>query len=421
MALRASTILLTKLHRPPATDDRIERPRLIDVLDRGLAGPLSLVTGPAGFGKTTAVSSWIERLASSQRSPLPSAWLSLDEDDSDLVIFLRYLVAAIRTIFPESCAESADMLRSAHQPPSDVLFTTISNEIALLPNRFVVVLDDYHRIQGESVHDFLNTLIRHWPSSMHLVLISRINPPLPLASLRAGGRLAEIRGRDLRFTSDETALYAAQVLSAPLSESAVASLEQHTEGWAAGLHLACLSLQAGRDFESLLASMPAPDADVADYLVDEVLSRQPPAVQAFLLRTSILDRFCASLYDAVSGERGADEDPRWSAAACVEWSKRANLFVVPLDDRGEWYRYHHLFRKLLQQRLAAEVSADAVSELHRRAAAWFTQENLLDEGIRHALAAHDLEFAGKIMAEGLGGGPQSGGPADIGQVAALAA
>ena len=250
------------------------------------------------------------------------------------------------------------MLGAAHQPPTDVLFTTINNEIALLPHRFVLVLDDYHRVQGESVHDFLNALIRHWPPSMHLVLISRISPPLPLASLRAGGRLGEIRGRDLRFTPDETAAYAARVLSGSVSESVVASLEQHTEGWAAGLHLACLSLQAGGDLERLLASMPAPDADVANYLVDEVLSRQPPAIQAFLLRTSILDRFCASLYEAVSGALAAGEDPQWNAAACVDWSRRANLFVVSLDDRGEWYRYHHLFRALLQQRLAAEVGAD---------------------------------------------------------------
>ena len=330
MPLQQSALLLTKLHRPPVDGrpDRTPAPdRNTEPRARRAAEPCHR---PGGLREDHA-GQFLGRVAGQRASgpPLPSAWLSLDEDDSDLVIFLRYLVAAIRTLFPESCAESAGMLGAAHQPPTDVLFTTISNEIALLPHRFILVLDDYHRVQGESVHDFLNALIRHWPPSMHLVLISRISPPLPLASLRAGGRLGEIRGRDLRFTRDETAAYAAQVLSGPLSESVVASLEQYTEGWAAGLHLACLSLQAGGDLERLLASMPAPDADVANYLVDEVLSRQPPAIQAFLLRTSIMDRFCASLYDAVSGalRRRKTPDgmrpPAWigAGARTCSWSR----------------------------------------------------------------------------------------------------
>jgi LuxR family maltose regulon positive regulatory protein len=393
-------LLQTKLQRPGVTRDLVPRPRLFERLNRAVSGPLTLVCAPAGFGKSTLVSSWIEDMtagAGGVTPPLPAAWLSLDANDSDLVLFLRYFIAALRTIIPGACAESAKMLVAPQQPPMEVLFAALSNEIALLPDRFVLVLDDYYTIQGEAVHDFLNALVRHWPPPMHLVLISRLNPPLPMASLRANGLTAEIRTHDLRFTKEETAAYLSRALPAPLGEPAVALLEQQTEGWIVGLHLVSLSLRAGEDPETILASLSGADADIADYLVDEVLSRQPSAIQTFLLRTAILDRFCASLCEAVAASR----DPECNARACMDWVERANLFVIPLDNRREWYRYHRLFRELLQQRLLAEASPDQVNELHCRAAAWFAARGLIDEALRYALAANDLDLAARLMEQGL--------------------
>ena len=293
MPAHAPALLLTKLNRPPVVADRIERPRLIEMLDRGLSGPLSLVSAAAGFGKTTLVSSWIEGLATSERPPIPAAWLSLDEFDSDPVVFLRYFIAAIRTVFPESCAETLALLQALQPAAQAPLVVALSNELERLPARVVLVLDDYHAIRGEAVHDFLSELIRHWPQRLHLVLISRSNPPLPLANLRAKGQLAEIHGRDLRFTPEESAAFLDKTLAAPLSQSAAALLDQRIEGWVAGLRLATLSLRAGSGAVTELARLSGADAGIADYLVDEVLSRQTPAIQKFLLVTSVLDRFCA--------------------------------------------------------------------------------------------------------------------------------
>jgi ATP/maltotriose-dependent transcriptional regulator MalT len=289
----AMKLLQTKLQRPQVPRYFVPRPRLVERLDRAVSGPLTLVCAPAGFGKSTLVSSWMEGVRAGASvgtgvgtggvtPPLQAAWLSLDANDSDLVLFLRYFVAALRTIVPGACAESAEMLAAPQQAPPDVVVTTLSNEIALLPDAFVLVLDDYYTIQGEAVHDFLNALVLHWPQPMHLVLISRLNPPLPLASLRAKGQLLEIRTHDLRFTHDETATYLSRVLPAPPSERTVTLAEQRTEGWIAGLHLAGLSLSSvegrrdrhrglsdGRGIHTAAAqdpAVPASDLDLGSLL-----------------------------------------------------------------------------------------------------------------------------------------------------------
>jgi LuxR family transcriptional regulator, maltose regulon positive regulatory protein len=398
--IRTAELLRTKLQRPGVIRDLVPRPRLVERLNWAVSNPLTLVCAPAGFGKSTLVSSWIEGMitgAAGVTPPLPAAWLSLDENDSDLVLFLRYFIAALRTIAPGACARSAEMLAAPRQPPMEMLSATLSNDIALLPDRFVLVLDDFYTVQGEAVLKFLTALVRHWPQPMRLVLISRFNPPLPLASLRANGQLVEIRTRDLRFTREETAAYMVRALPAPLSEPAVAFLEQRTEGWIAGLRLASLSLRAGEDTETMRASLSGANTDIADYLVDEVLLRQPPAIQTFLLRTSILDRYCVSLCESLAGR----EDPECNARACMEWLERADLFVIPLDDSGEWYRYHHLFQGLLARRLRTEASPDQVNELHYRAAAWFAGRGLIDEALHHAMAADDLDLAARLIEQGL--------------------
>jgi LuxR family maltose regulon positive regulatory protein len=393
------TPITTKLHRPGVTAHLVARPRLFAQLDRGLACPLTLVCAGAGYGKTTLVSAWIEQMAAaSDGAPprRPAAWLSLDEYDSDLTTFVRYFCAALRTIFPEPCSQTLALLQAPQPPPVAALVAILTNEIESLPEDFNLVLDDFHTIDSVEVADLFSGLARHWPRHLHLVLITRHSPLLPLASLRAKGALAEIRTRDLQLTTPELAQYVTSMLGRPPTDAVVSSLERHTEGWFVGLHLATLSL-AGDVDAARLDALRESDANVADYLVDELLAHQPPDVMTFLLKTSLLSRFCVPLCDHLMDEAGSARDAR----ACLDWLERANLLVVPLDDRREWYRYHHLLQDLLRVRAAAEFGAEQVISLRRRAAAWFAGQGLTDDALQHALAAHDLGLAAELMEQGL--------------------
>jgi LuxR family maltose regulon positive regulatory protein len=393
-------LLQTKLHRPPITRDLIVRLRLIEQLNSNINRPLTLVCAPAGFGKTTLVCTWLERMAAGQdnnATSLPSAWLSLDEKDSDLNLFMRYMIAALRTIFSDACAETLALLQAQRQPPQAVLNTTFSNELAELPRECILVLDDYHSIRGKAVNNLLNELARHWPKRTHLVLISRIDPPLPLTRLRAKGILSEVRSQNLRFTPRETAAFLSQAQVAHLNQPALHMLEERFEGWPAGLHLAALSMRSADSQESVMSALSSKNPNITKYLVEEVLTHQFPAIQTFLLKTSILDRFCVSLCEAILGEI----DAAWNARACLDWIERAELFLIPLDDRREWYRYHHLFQELLQQRASAEMAPDQVANLHRQASAWFEEQGLLDDALQYALAAGDLDMAARQMSAGL--------------------
>jgi LuxR family maltose regulon positive regulatory protein len=405
MPVQASALLFTKLNRPPVPSDWVDRPRLIERLNHSLQqGPLTLVCASAGFGKTTLVSAWIESLTASRDGdsrPLPTAWLSLDESDSDLVAFLSYFVAAIRTVCPESCTETLALLRTPSPAAQAPLLASLSNELERLPARAVLVLDDYYTIRGQAVHDFLSELLRHWPQRLHLVLISRSNPPWPLANLRAKGQVVEIRTRDLRFTPEESALFLNQALATPLSPSALAFLDQQLEGWIAGLRLVTLSLGAGANAESELIGLQGAPVEIADYLADEVVAGQTPAMLRFLLATSILDRFCAPLCETILASDAGSDDPPCDAQSCIQWLEGNNLFVIPLDNERQWYRYHHLFQDLLQRRLLADVGAEQVTELHRRAASWFAGQGLIEEALRHALAIDDLDMAAQLMVTGL--------------------
>ncbi len=329
--------------------------------------------------------------------PCLSAWLSLDQEESDLNLFLRYFIAALRTIFADACDETLMLLQAAQPPPEAVLHTVFCNDLEKLPGEVILVLDDYHFIHGKAVHNLLGELARHWPKPLHLVLLSRIEPPLPLTSLRAKGMISEIRTQDLRFTSDETAAYLHQWQFASVSQKALPLLEERFEGWPAGLQLAALSLRSADSQESVLQAISSENADITGYLVDEMLTHQFPAIHEFLLKTSLLDRFCASLCEAAIGEI----DAGWNVRACLDWIERSELFIVPLDNRREWYRYHHLFQELLQRRAFAEMGADQVANLHRRASAWFEEHGLIDEALQHALAAGDLDLAARQMSAGL--------------------
>jgi LuxR family maltose regulon positive regulatory protein len=392
-------LLQTKLHRPRLPRDLVSREHLIERLNREAERPLTLVCAPAGFGKTTLIGSWLERMDSDPGKlevTFPSAWLSLDENDSDLTVFMRYFIAALRSVIPEACAQTMALLQARQLPPPALLHTTFSNDLAQLPTECILVLDDYQTIQGTEVHDLLGDLVRHWPDPLHLVLLSRISPPIPLGGLRAKGLLTEVRSRDLRFTPEETAAYL-RLSHAPLSQKALPLLEERFEGWPAGLHLAALSLRSKDSQEAVLEALSREDANITGYLVDEVLGHQLPAIRTFLLRTSIMDRFCAPLCEAVVG----GTDLAWSAQACLEWIERSGLFIVSLDDQGLWYRYHHLFQQLLQQHLYAEAPVDQVSQLHRQASVWFEKHQLLDEALQHALAAGDMDLACRQIGAGL--------------------
>jgi LuxR family maltose regulon positive regulatory protein len=393
-------LLQTKLHQPLIPRGLIDRPRLFEQLNAVIDYPLTLICAPAGYGKTTLVCAWLNQVATGRSegvSSLPSAWLSLDEEESDFSLFLRYFIAAIRTIFSNACEETLKLLHASQQLPQAVFYTTLCNDLDNLPGEAVLVMDDYQFIRGKEVHDLLGELVRHWPKPLHLVLISRIDPPLPLTSLRAKRKILEIRTQDLRFSTQESTTYLDQAQFFHLNEHTLDLVNERFEGWPAGLHLAALSLRSTGSQETVQLALSSEDANITGYLLDEVLTHQFPAILSFLLRTSILDRFCTSLCEAVIGEI----DTTWNVSACLDWIEHSELFLSHLDSRREWYRYHHLFQELLQQRLSAEISPDQVNTLHRRASTWFEEHGLLDESLHHAQAAGDFNLAARQMSAGL--------------------
>ncbi len=388
-------LLLTKLYVPPPRLKTVPRPSLIERLNEGLSTgrKLSLISAPAGFGKTTMVSEWV---AVCER---PVAWLSLDEGDNDPSRFLSYIVAALQTIKAEIGAGLLGALQSPQPPPPEVILTALLNDIATISHNFIFVLDDYHVIDSQPVDDALIFLLKHLPPQIHLVIATREDPPLPLARLRSLCQLTELRAADLRFTPAEAADFLNQVMGLNLSEEAIAALETRTEGWIAGLQFAALSMQGHQDTASFIKSFTGSHHFVLDYLVEEVLHQQPESVQAFLLRTSILDRMCGTLCDAVL------VSPSASGQETLEYLERANLFIVPLDNERRWYRYHHLFAELLRQRLHQSVSSGngegVLAEYHIRASQWYEDHHLEIEAFQHAAAANDIERAERII-EGKG-------------------
>jgi len=398
--VKLAGILKTKLHRPRVTRDLVVRPRLLELLENGLNGRLILVSAPAGFGKTTLISSWLAGMAaaSGEATALPSAWLTLDEQDSDLSLFLRYFIAALRTLFPDAGSETLALLQAPEQLPLEELFTTLSNEIEALPSSFVLVLDDYHLLTGQAVHDFLDSSLHHWPRPLHLVLISRVDPPLPLASLRARGQITEIRTSDLRFNAEETAAYLDHRLETPLRPEDRDLLEQYAEGWIAALQLASISLRSPGKIETIPSILTTTGKSMSDYMQGEVLAMQVSAIQTFLLKTSVAGRICAPLCQVLVGEG----DPAWSVRACIDWIEQAGLFIFPLDDSRTWYRYHPLFRDFLRDGLLARFGTEVVVDLNRKAAAWYAQQGLPYEAVRHALEAGDLDLAAWLIERGLG-------------------
>lgn len=388
-------ILVTKLYIPPPRPNVVLRPRLIERLDEGLHRKLTLISAPAGFGKTTLVSEWV---AACKR---PTAWLSLDEGDNDPTRFLAYFVAALQTIAAKLGSGAAGGLASPQPLPTEAILTALLNDIAAAPGHFIFVLDDYHQIDAKPIDTALAFLIERLPPQMHVVITTREDPRLPLARLRARDQLTELRAADLRFTLSETAGFLTQVMGLDLSAKNIAELEARTEGWIAGLQLAALSLQGQQDTAGFIASFTGSHHFVMDYLVEEVLHLQPEHIQTFLLRTSILDRLCGPLCEAVLLA------PPASGQATLAYLERANLFIVPLDNERHWYHYHRLFADLLRQRLQQSIAASTaddgidVSTFHKRASQWYEDNGLELEAFHHAAAAQDIERAERLI-EGRG-------------------
>lgn len=379
----APTLLATKLHAPRRRRGLVERPRLTDRLVDAALPSLTVVSAPAGFGKTTLLTDWF---TSAARADLATAWLALDAGDNDPTVFWSYVIAAVQSAVPGVGTGASGLLRSAQ--PLESVVASLLNDLADVPDEVVLVLDDYHVIESAVLHETMAFLVERLPPQVHLVLGTRADPPLPLARLRARGDLLEIRAADLRFTPDESAAYFNDAMGLHLTVDDVDALEARTEGWVAALQLAALSMQGRDDTSRFIESFAGDDRFVVDYLADEVLERQADDVRRFLLETAIMDRFTGALCDAVTAGTGGK--------AMLERLDRANLFIVALDDRRLWYRYHHLFADVLRARMLDE-EPERIDELHRRASAWFEAAGDLHEAIDHALAGHDVERAARLI------------------------
>ena len=382
MHTMSTPVLVTKLYIPPPRDSVITRPRLIERLNEGLHRKLTLISAPAGFGKTTLVSDWLSG------GGYPTAWLSLDDADNDPARFLAYLIAALQTVAPTIGDGVVSALQSPQPPPPESILTALLNAVASLPDHILLVLDDYHLVDARPVDDALAFLLDHLPPQMHLVMTTREDPRLPLARLRARGHLTEIRAADLRFTHEEAGAFLKEVMGLDLGPADIITLDGRTEGWIAGLQLAALSMQGHEDTTGFIQAFAGNHRYIVDYLVDEVLRRQPEPIRRFLLQTSILDRLSGPICDAVTGQE--------HGGSRLEALERGNLFVVPLDNTRHWYRYHHLFADVLQAQLVAEQPV-LVTTLHQRASAWYEENGLVADAVRHALAARDFARAADLI------------------------
>jgi LuxR family maltose regulon positive regulatory protein len=380
----SENLLQTKLYVPKLRPSLVPRPRLIEKLNRGIEDghKLSLISAPAGFGKTTLVSEW---LAENER---PSAWLSLDERDADLARFLTYFTTAVQTVAAHVGERVLAALQSPQVPPTESILTALLNDITTISEPFIFVLDDYHVIDTRPVDEALAFLLEHLPPQMHLVITTREDPNIPLARWRVRNQLTELRVNELRFSMAEATEFLRQVMGLNLSEDNIATLEARTEGWVAGLQLAALSMQGREDVAGFIRAFTGDNRYIVDYLVEEVLQRQPEAPRRFLLQTAILDRLNASLCEAVTGQR--------EAKARLEALERGNFFLIPLDDSRHWFRYHHLFGEVLRVHLTAE-QPELVPILHQRASQWYEKHGSTADAVRHALAAEDFERAAVLI------------------------
>ncbi len=446
----ATLMLETKFHIPSTRPSLVRRPRLLAQLNEGLGrnnGPsrkLTLISAPAGFGKTTLVSEWVDdlrarrvpaddelhaRSSDNARSDVAEesqienrvAWLALDEGDNDLGRFLAYFITALSRVdgISATFGESARQMLQSTQPPSEDLLVALLNDVAAIHDRVIFVLDDYHSLDSGPIDQALTFLLEHAPPQIHLVVATREDPHLPLARLRASGQLTELRATDLRFTAAEAAEFLTLAMGLNLTQEEIAALESRTEGWIAGLQLAAISMRGSKDAAGFIKSFAGSHRFVLDYLIEEVLQQQAAGMQRFLLQTAILDRMTGALCDAVCFD-SAEPSIRLNATAAatqadgahvlnsrgqttLEQLEQANLFVIPLDEERHWYRYHHLFADLLRLRLR-QTEPDREPLLHQRASVWYEQNGFSKEAVDHALHGKDFERAAHVIEEQMEGG-----------------
>lgn len=379
---KTDPLIRTKLRPPFTRSELVPRPRLQEQIAQGLRGPLTLVIAPAGFGKTTLVASCIATCG------MLVAWLSLDKDDNLAGRFLNYLLAALQEVDHTIGSEAAQLMAGMQQAPPEAVLTSLINDLDATGREIALVLDDYQFISSQDVHEQMAFLVDHCPGIFHLVIAARSDPPLPLARLRARGQTVELRAADLRFTAPEAAQFLNDVMGLRLDAGSIAVLEERTEGWIAGLQLAALSMRDREDVRGFIEGFSGTNRFILDYLLEEVLAREPEDVQAFLLQTAILTRLTGSLCDAVIGTSGGQE--------MLETLEKRNLFVVPLDHDRRWYRYHHLFADLLQARLY-QSEPDRVARLFSRAVVWCEQKEQITEAVDYALAAHEIDRAADLI------------------------
>jgi len=386
-------ILRTKLHRLQPDADLVSRDRLIEVMNRVDKVPLTLVSAPAGYGKSVLVAQWAEKLDSR------IDWLSLDASDSDPRVFLQYFLAAVDTVAPGACGATRELLAAGSLAPVPVLAGYLVNDLDAMDAPCSIVLDDYHRIDPLSpVHDLMTRMLEHPPAQFHMVVLTRQDPPFDLPSLRASHRINDLRLRDLRFTGHETSDFLSVSADLSVSDEALAHLQRDVEGWAVGLRLVSLALRHARDADAFLKGLPGRLPEMQEYLLREVLAAQATEVRDRMLASSVLDRFCVEVIDAVCGPPNTDHQTGLTAADFLERLRKSNLFTVALDDRRQWFRYHHLFQELLVSELRRLHGPDHVSALHQRASRWFEGEGLIDEAVQHALAAEDAKRAAELVA-----------------------
>ncbi len=378
-------IITTKLYIPTPRTDSVARPGLTGRLNKGLYRKATLISAPAGYGKTSLVCEW---LAGCGR---PAAWLSLEEGDQELTRFLTYMICSLQTLKANIGEGVLTVLQNPPYPPTESILTALLNELAALPTPFLLILDDYHAAKSKQVEDTIRFLLDHLPVQMHLVMTTREDPGIPLARMRAQDQLTELRAADLKFTLSESEDFLNRIRGLNLSKDQIVSLEAHTEGWVAGMHLAAISIQGAHDADGHIPSFAGHHPFVLDYLVEEVLQQQPDAVQDFLLRTSILDRLCGPLCDAVV------LDPAICGKTALLELERRNLFIVPLDHERRWFRYHHLFVELLRRRLRESFDESHITELHKRASEWYEHNGLEIEAFRHAVECQDIDRSARQL------------------------
>ena len=388
----ASVFIPTKLHPPRALNDVIPRARLSEELNQVLERKLALVLAPAGYGKSTLVADWLAT------APAPGAWLSLDAGDNSLEGFLHYLVAAIQTLHPQVGNQLLALLRSPEDAPDRVLAASLIQDLAAIQQDFVLVLDDYHLIKQIAIHDFMDQLLQFAPPTLHLIIISRMAPPLSVHRLRMNGQLVEIRIQELRFTPEEVLVFMQQSWNESFNPELASLLWEKSEGWAAGLRMYSLAIRRAQDIAKTIEHIPSREMAL-EYLYHEVFAHQPKSVRECLLVTGLVERFSAALCEFLCAglcEQEAETD-QLDGKQFVAWLEDAGVFAVPLDDHREWYRYHHLFQELLRQQLIQVHGPAFAIQVHLRASDWFAQQGLLEEGILHALHAGDAERAADII------------------------